>query len=350
MNCLINKDHLLHGQYHYPDIPNKPPRNDMISNEFIVLIPIFSDDWEKTFDRNKPYDQQIILSYLQSALWARYCWLTNSDAMCYGVDVRIYVEDILEDIVRDKIESTHHNWDTDVFTFSVPPLKSKTENARGSWGRLAKDLCPIMDKRLKDYAETIIVADADHFVCRKPLTLPFFKNLRDAKQNIKNKIGFLQVSNWQSHSGKSSMVEEWRSKGYIARGYKAEYESILQNMFEDLGEKDFVSKLILDGLWIYPRTWFEENLPEFIEWVRSNVPIIGDSEAAMTIALNIFDELEVYDITMQFGYNWMICSQNAIEKTPEEHLKNLDFLHGHVSEKSTPTLFNYLREYDNEIY
>ena len=147
-----------------------PPKIASPSKAGLVLIPVFTSH---TDSRGDFFEHHGGLS----AIWARRSWLMNTDAMDYGIEVKLYIEDRLRDqeIIRSILEDNYVT-DEDIIWFDG----SKVEGAvparweAGYESRTAKKCILFGDRQLCEY-DWVFQFDSDVFVIKNGETrLPFF--------------------------------------------------------------------------------------------------------------------------------------------------------------------------------
>lgn len=160
--------------------PNEiPPRVENLSKKGLVIIPLFG-----ATTGSAAYVKSVGLI---SALWARRSWLLNSDAMDYGIEVKLYMENhFRENAEIMSILDTNGVTDADILWFDgsfVEGAVPVSDKAGTYLARSAKVCTVYTNRQMEDY-DWIFMADSDLFVIksgehRLPFFSDFFKSVYD---------------------------------------------------------------------------------------------------------------------------------------------------------------------------
>lgn len=247
------------AQARLPDMLHPSPKTEAAKTDAVVLILLF-DSWRSRH----------ILSYFRLAMWARHSWLTHTDAMDYGVDVKLYIDSTLEEQLRPYCEKNFIDWDTDVQLFKAEPTIQH-----------GKKMYPYVDPELKKYQQVIVV-DADCAVLKHvdAPKLPFFEKL--SKANPRN-IGYFHTTRTPATPEKIGAYLEKLRKRSIP-------EMTLENICMQLDVYSLLTLFTLDAIetmynvygwfFIYPAMHYHENKTEFVDWMQRAYKLLGSDEAA----------------------------------------------------------------------
>ena len=189
-----------------------PPRIDNPSKKGLVTIPLFGSVTNQT--------GSIEFGGLISALWSRRSWLLNSDAMDYGIEVKLYMENHLrqnEDIMS--ILNRNGITDNDVIWFDGSPVEGAVPVEGGYFSQKAKKSTIYTNQDLEAY-DWIFQPDSDVFVIKSGKDhLPFFSNFFQAElpYNLMSFYVNRQPPNPPYHGPETirrvqfSNFEEWKS-------------------------------------------------------------------------------------------------------------------------------------------
>ncbi len=192
-----------------------PPRVENPSKKGLVIIPLFGHITGAT--------DYVEFCGLISALWARRSWLLNSDAMDYGVEVKLYMENhFRENAEIMSILDTSGVTDADILWFdgsSVEGAVPVSDKAGTYLARSAKVCTVYTNRELEDY-DWIFMADSDLFVIKSGENrLPFFSDF--FKQKLPYNLMSFYVNDkppappYQTEQVlprvQLSSVEEWKS-------------------------------------------------------------------------------------------------------------------------------------------
>ena len=140
-----------------------PPEHGVSGNKDILLIPIFNG-WGATE------------SYARIGAWVFYSFLSHSDAIEQGVDVKFYIEETALDSVSDVLRENHICLEKDVLTF---------EWRHTDYYSISQKLQTLCDDWLLSY-ENIFVADADTFAMPSMTgeRLQLFSKLKNEQRSL----------------------------------------------------------------------------------------------------------------------------------------------------------------------
>ena len=154
--------------------PNEvPPKIESPSKSGLVIIPLFAG--QPKSDGSPGYSGAEFCGLI-SALWARRSWLLNSDAINYGIDVKIYMEKhfrqseaIMSILTQNRVGEENILW------FDGSALEGAIPVKGGYLSLWAKKCALYTDRQLQEY-DWIFEADSDLFIVKHGDTcLPFFR-------------------------------------------------------------------------------------------------------------------------------------------------------------------------------
>ena len=238
-----------HVEARLPNLLEPGPRPANPTRRCIVLITLFEGSKAKYIEL-----------FFRTAMWARHSWLVNSDALDFDVEVKLYIEDVLEEKLRPLCEKNHIDWNRDVVTFHAEPAPGI------EWGDLGKQMCAYFDPQLAAY-ERIVVTDADAMIMRPPKVknMPFFERLFDLPAEYKNEIGYIKADKLNDNKYFMKVLEK-----------SCAVELTIEEIFHRLSITYIAEKIdemsnsittVSGWLWTYPARYFHQNRPEFVEWM-----------------------------------------------------------------------------------
>ena len=288
--------------YQLPDVPAEPPIATPTPG-IRVVIPIFQNPSYYTHPTGDTF--LILSSITRSALWARWTWLNNTDAVERKVAIQLYIEDLalphIEGILKE-----NHITNSDIVIFHAEPIPAVEGNPNGDWGRLAKCICPFYDETLMDI-DTLVVIDSDIFVPKGKAPLPIFEYLAGEDSG---EIGLYMKE--YSYANRWKVMQQNQ-----VRGYPFQTEKV---------------KMLLDGshptrsawgvIYVLPRSIRQSPM---IQELKQETPYIGDDELLVT-AMVYKHNVPIYDLSEDMQIL-------AIENYERVHTQSPDFWHGHVPPK-----------------
>ena len=241
-----------------PDLP-EPSETPSEPSDTIALIPLFVDAYRGISH---------VDGLLRAAIYSRMTCIRSTDSLEKGVQVKLYIEDILRDRFLPTLEANHVDPDEDVMWFSAPP-REDTKN--GIWNFLGKKTILYYDRRLSDY-EWVVSWDADLFFC--PRCAPIFSRIEELQKTV----GYIITPYKRYRAMKPGLnillQNAIRMSGYSLRRLLSEAGI---NIPPDL----FVYRPI-GCLLTYPAKHFHKEKYEFVDWMRQFAPIIGHDEVLAT--------------------------------------------------------------------
>ena len=220
-NCIDcndgNKSHL----HRLPNIePHEiPPRVDNPSKVGLVLIPLFN-----RYVKRK--DSFFVHHGGLSAVWARRSWLVNSDALDHGIDVKLYIENRLQENKEAmSILEQNHIIEDNILWFDGSKVegavRGKPPNENDFISRTAKKLMLVVDRRLCEY-DWVFQLDSDVFVIKNGSSnLSFFSDFFKNAPTDQIASGFMS-----SHYSTVKHILRVRD-GYGLEEWKSDFESLL---------------------------------------------------------------------------------------------------------------------------
>lgn len=149
-----------------------PPRVVSPSKRGLVIIPLFTGITNLIDDK--------VFVGLISALWARRSWLLNSDAMDYGIEIKLYMENCLsEDEHIMSILEQNGAREEDILWFDGSSVEGTipVENKKGTYFSQNGKTNTIFTNRELEVYDWVFRADSDIFVVKSGENcLPFFSD------------------------------------------------------------------------------------------------------------------------------------------------------------------------------
>lgn len=286
----------LENMYRLPDFEEPSPRADIVNDRYTVLIIAYVRGDLESWDFEMP------MLYLRSALWSRNSWLVNSDAIEHGVDVKLYIEDVLFEHAKDWLVEQHIDLERDVITFSCPLIEPelRTQSYQsGRWAYWGRKMVSFWDPQLSSY-ERIVCCDSDTYVASPPgFRFDFFEkleNLTDYQKTACAHFNYGQNNNmWYDFM---QSLED-RAQGYSL----ADISKILHIDFRSLSHTFLRPK---GWMWSYPAKYFHESKPETVEWIRKAAMIMGWDEFVMACAYEILGVDHFY-MQDEFDMTYINC-------------------------------------------
>ena len=171
---IVCGDALKAHLHRLPDmrVHEVPPKIEMPSKAGLVIIPLFAG---KPKSDGSPGYSGCEFGGCMPALWARRSWLLNSDAMDYGIEVKLYMEkhfrqskDIMSILEQNRAR------DEDIIWFDGSILEGAIPVKGGYSSAWAKKCALYTDRQLQEY-DWIFEADSDLFIMKNGDTcFPFF--------------------------------------------------------------------------------------------------------------------------------------------------------------------------------
>lgn len=278
-------------------IPNLPCRQTP-SKRFLVLIPVFKGHGEAK-------------SYASSALYTLYSFLTNTDALHEGVDVKLYVDESVKEQVFPVLEANGVDPEANTMLYK--------------WGfnhiGLSQKLYPFLDDRLLD-AEVVFIFDADVYVMRSETGEPL--NLFEKILGVEEKSALSVVSN-DLPAWKHTIIE------LIALIGRRTYPKNAEIVISKLLQTPVRFREIL-GKSLKPITYFFSFLPktlrkkyaEFTPWFTEWGHIINTDEEVLRIA-SLLGKID-YDTNLTAKHQIQAGGASCLSK-----VKNAFLLHGELT-------------------
>ena len=260
------KSHLVR----LPALAVESPRVENPSKRLLMLIPLTRA--MKGFDYVKE-------AGMIGAIWARHSWLNHTDAVPHGIEIKFYIEDVLEDDVMPILEANRID-EKEVIFFDGSSFEN--DNIPRLVG---KKLASFVDPRFSEY-DWLFVMDCDIFAMSpNERKIPFFE--RFFVGCIEGVIGNLYAlvrgigipPNWVSRFGDLDEVpfEEaqrlWRQTAATIVGPE------VANRFWD----ESVNSIIAGGaMHAYPaKSMLQE--PDLLKWFHHAAQIMQDDEAVIAL-------------------------------------------------------------------
>ena len=270
---MINVDVSLVCFDDLPDI--KQDFNYTNRKNCIGLIPVFFDAYTRPIN---------VHAFIKAAIHSRRTCLIKSDAIKEEVAIKLYMEDGLQGIAQNALESNGIDVDKDIIWFKAAPLP---DTEKGRWGHLGKQMIPYWDDRFAEY-DWIAVWDADVFWFRKN---EFFKKLKEHKKQI----GYIGK---QTHFQIEKTLEQDTELGGIP------VNDLMIKAGVNVGHvlKAHDMKKARGHLWVYPAKYFHKNCKDFVYWMWDYAPYFGNDEILSLFWTQLFD-LDFFSIAEDFGMN-----------------------------------------------
>lgn len=263
-----------------PLIPQKLiPLMPKSSKRGVILIPVFfggrrSDNFEQI---------------ASAACWAWRSWIVNSDVAEFGIEVRLYIEVCIKDVVMPVIESnnippeaiTYFDGSHIEGTFSAPDGTPRT------WG--TKKMASYSDERFKDY-DYIFDADGDLFIMslyggKLPFFQRFFEKVQpgvlctygNTEREYEPPFTSAKDRNWARNASNKTTPES--IKAYEKRLEELAGKEVLEIMMSD--QKWMAT--FHNGLTAYPAKEFMNNRPGDVEFLTKAARLMVHDEAVFTL-------------------------------------------------------------------
>lgn len=253
-----------------PILHHETPSVHSPSKRLIVLIPLAR--------MNKHIYYATKDGGMIGAIWARHTWLTSTDAIDYGIEIKFYIEDVLESAVLPILKENRIDM-KDVIFFDGSELEND-EVIR----LVGKKMIPFWDVRFKDY-DWIFTMDCDIFAMAPAgKKLPFFEEF--FKSCIEGEIGncyamnhgYGAMPNWVARYSNLDTVEYNKAE----RLWKQKAAQVVSREMVDSLWAPEVESIIAGGeMHAYPAKCMMEDY-EMIEWFRKAASILQDDEVVMT--------------------------------------------------------------------
>ena len=248
-------DPLFAGYWRLPDLLEASPVPGTPNPRCIAINQLFID---------VNHRHQNLDAFIRAMIHSRDTALKFTDAVSQGVEIKLYIEDVLRERFEETFHENHIDPDKDVLWFRAPPLE-KTNN--GVWAGFGKKLIPYWDERFADY-DWVVVWDADIFF--QPLPNTMFEKLLNLE--FRN-IGYI-YSKVIQRSKYGDMFDSVLNRALAKTGItrQALYEMM------DINDDRFTMIKPSGCLWAYPAKHFHKEHQDFIEWIRQYGPYFGDDE------------------------------------------------------------------------
>ena len=230
----------------------------------IALVVLFIDPYHR---------HQNLLAWVRGAIYSRWSALMYTDAIAQGIEVKFYFEDVLRQMLEPVLLENHVDPDKDVIWFHASPPKDKV------WGHLGKKMVTYWDPQLQHY-DRIITWDADTFFLPRP------NNMFEKLNNIPtDKIGFFRafLMEWNIRkSGFISRVERDTNKSEVSVYKLFKMSGVNLNGFTNGVYK-------MSGfLWTYSPAYFHKHHTDFVNWMSTHAPYLGNDEETLAMAAQVF--------------------------------------------------------------
>lgn len=260
------KSHLVR----LPALTVESPRVENPSKRLLMLIPLTRTT--KGFDYVKE-------AGLIGGIWARHSWLTHTDAVPHGIEIKFYIEDVLKDDVMPILEANRID-EKEVIFFDG----SSFEN--DSIPRLVgKKLASFIDPRFQEY-DWIFVMDCDIFALSPDeRKISFFERFFEGC--IEGVIGNLYAMvrgigippNWVSRFGDLDEVPFDEAQAIWRQMAETVVNPEVVNRFWDKG----VDTIIAGGaMHAYPAKAIMQNT-ELLKWFHCAAQVMQDDEAVIAL-------------------------------------------------------------------
>ncbi len=290
-----NAEECLRGFWNLPDLAEPPQSENIRNTKHIALIPLFSDAY-------KPIEN--IDAFMRAAIYSRWTCLQHTDAIEQGVEVKLYVEDLLRDRLEDVMLDNYIDPDKHVLWFNAPPLE-KTEH--GIHGYLGKQMYPYWDKRVAHY-DRITVWDADLFFLPAAKTLfERFHKLPESQIGyiIAHKIPWEHLKiHWDLH-----FIADTKLGGVTRK-----------RLLEMAGVPKFQGDVVfpLGCFWTYPAKYFHTHHPEVVKWISVYGPYFGNDQITATCWSYMF-EMDIYSIYAEADIIVAVL-EHALKQPDQTHI------------------------------
>ena len=307
-------DPVLEGFWNLPSLVKPPPVVENPNPDSVALVILFTDDYRRS---------ENLQAWVRGAIYNRWSCLQYSDAVSQGIEVKLYIEDVLRNVLSPALTENFIDVDRDVIWFHAPRLE------KGLYGYLGKQMSPYWDSQLATY-KRIMVWDADTFFLPRPNSM--FAKLKDFPTN---KIGYILVSTEKWSIFRNTLIS--RLKMDIKKG-GVPVDELFQMAGINLdGFSDYVLKPF-GCMWTYSPAYFHKHHSDFVNWMQSYAPYFGNDELLATCWNQLFN-IDILSLS-----NELDLSINPTDSYMGSSIQNkkTNVLHGLFHRNQTINFYNLL--------
>ena len=257
-------DNYLEPIWNLPSLEAPPPTPQTVDTETVALIVLFSDAYRRV---------ENLQAWVRAAIYSRGSALKYTDAVKQGVEVKLYIEDVLRPMLTPSLEENFVDVDKDVVWFTPPTID-------GVWGYLGKQMCPYWDPQLLTY-DRIFVWDADTFFLQRPNTM-----FERSKSLPLTEIYYIHAPRLYWHTFQHTFLSKLSKdtkRGGIPVDTLLENAGVCLKDFPDLVTKPFGS------MWTYSPSHFHAHQTDFLDWMQTYAPYFGNDELTAICYQQLFD-------------------------------------------------------------
>ena len=284
----------------------------------LFLIPFFASKYHRTDPRMRGFSESDVNDKARLAALSYRSWQDNTDARSWGVDCKIYLQDILAPYVRGVFEQH----DIEVMTYSCPNVR---------YARLSQFVCAFWDKRFRD-CDQLFLSDFDVIIPRfEPDFFNFFE--RCGVYPNQQAQGLSKV--WFKTNEEMRKTSRGDYLTYLEKSHKE--KKGIDVLSENLKNHQLLTGLLFpvdidlflnpqtrlmfnsSAIWKFPAKRMHKTLPKLIEWLRSYALGLGNDEIIATTAYYLFP-FEVF--SLQDELDFRVLRVNDIASVDFKNLKN----------------------------
>ena len=286
--------------WNLPSLEKPTPIPTHLNTKSVALVVLFIDPYHRP---------QNLQAWVRGAIYNRWSALMYTDAIAQGIEVKFYFEDVLRQMLEPVLLENHVDPDKDVIWFHASPPQDKV------WGHLGKKMVTYWDPQLQHY-DRIINWDADTFFLPRPNKM--FEKLHNIPTD---KIAFFRA-----------FLMEWaiRKSGFIAKVQRDTRKSNIpvDKLFAMSGvnPNDFTDSVYkMSGfLWTYSPAYFHKHCTDFVNWMSTHAPYLGNDEETLSIAAQLFN-MEFLSLYEPLGLK---MHQIDILLDLDDAAKDINIVHG----------------------
>ena len=261
------------GKIHLWRLPNlsEPlPRVENPSKRLLMLYSIFCLSPDNTVF----VEENAVIS----AIWSKYSWLRNTDAIENGVEIKFYVEDKVKDAAMPIFEANGVGME-DIILFDGTPFEGDPRTYYG------KKCAAFTDMRFRDY-DWILQIDCDIFVVAESgKKLNFFEMF--FKECVAEEIGnpYFPIShNRPDPSWIASVLPSSASIPEREAEWRRRAESLIGKVDADKFWDPEVQTLSCGGdMYAFPAKHFMQNRQSEVEWFANAARLMQNDEPVIAL-------------------------------------------------------------------
>ena len=281
---FCNKSHLLR----LPNLLEVSPRVENPSKRLLMLLPLF---------QSHKAERYVTEGGGIGAVWSRHSWLTNTDAVEHGIEIKFYIEDKVKDDAMPILKASSIDMD-DVLFFNAKEFEHET--IPRNYG---KKIAAFVDPQFKEY-DWILMIDADIFAVSEigekvPFFDAFFKGCVEGQ--IGNPCSMVREEgvpiNWTS---RFSHPLETPYDEAQARWRRVAETLVDKEQLAKFWDPEITTMIAGGGMHAYPAKTMMQNIGD-LEWFRHTAQVLQDDEPV--IALWYARGKPVWDLRERVKFN-----------------------------------------------